>query len=437
VKRFLSKQALAILFVTASVAAALCRSGGWASSSAEPVHDPPGDFVRSSHVRSEVRSVPEETLRDVARDNLSFALDVMRASKPKGNFFFSPHGLTMTLAMAYGGARGNTRDQMRHALHFTLPDDRLHQAIDALDQTAAPYIQVPPDAGAGRFCLRSVHAVWASKGRTFRGSYIDLLATNYGAGLRVLDFATKPDESRQAINRWVGDETEQRIPELLGPGTIERDTALVLTNAIYFLAPWAHPFGSGNTRSGPFRRPDRSTSTARFMHEMETHGMTKGTDYQAVELDYIGGQESMFVVMPREGTLDSFVASLDAQRIERMLGGLSTKMVALALPRFTVRSNLSGMDALENLGMTDAFDSNADFSGMDGTRGVAIRDVVQQASVSVDERGTEAAAATGVVMQVGLPEHETLTIDGPFLFLIRDKATSAVLFLGLVVDAGA
>jgi serpin B len=112
-------------------------------------------------------------------------------------------------------------------------------------------------------------------------------------------------------------------------------------------------------------------------------------------------------------------------------------MVALSLPRFSVHSKLNGKDALEALGMTDAFDSNADFSGMDGTRGLTIRDVVQQATVSVDERGTEAAAATGVVMQTSISKHETLTIDGPFLFLIRDKATGAVLFLGRVVDAGA
>ena len=119
------------------------------------------------------------------------------------------------------------------------------------------------------------------------------------------------------------------------------------------------------------------------------------------------------------------------------MGALSTKRVALSLPRFSLHSKLNGKDALEALGMTDAFDSNADFSGMDGTRGLTIRDVVQQATVSVDERGTEAAAATGVVMQIAAFEHETLTIDGPFLFLIRDKATGAVLFLGQVVDAGA
>jgi serpin B len=234
----------------------------------------------------------------------------------------------------------------------------------------------------------------------------------------------------------VSDRTETRIPELIPVGVVTPATVLVLTNAIAFKASWKEPFEPGDTAAGAFAKIDRSTVTTRFMHQSKQHRYAQGEGWQALELVYVGDEVSMLVLLPASGTFESFRSALDAARLASIVDALGTKLVDVTLPRFTFRSQLAVKPTLKALGMTDAFEGGvADLSGMDGTRSLFVQDVVHEAFVAVDEKGTEAAAATAVVVgRTSAPERATFTADRPFVVVIRDNPTGAVLFLGQVMS---
>jgi serpin B len=211
---------------------------------------------------------------------------------------------------------------------------------------------------------------------------------------------------------------------------------LVLTNAIYFNAAWATPFEEDLTQDGEFHLLDGGLTTVPLMHSNESIGYAQGDGYQAVELPYDGHELSMVIMLPDSGRLEAFERSLDADRVTAILSDMGRTRVALTMPRFEIDSRFSLVDALTDLGMPDAFTLNADFSGMTGREDLFIGQVVHQAFVTVDEAGTEAAAATAVVMVLkALPRPSVeVTIDRPFVFLIRDIESGAILFVGRVLN---
>jgi serpin B len=340
--------------------------------------------------------------------------------------------------MTYAGARGETEKQMADTLHFTLPQDRLPPTFNSLDLELSQRGKGARGKDGEGFRLNIVNAIWGQKGYQFLSTFLDILAENYGAGLRVLDFAEEPEKSRITINEWVSNETNKRIKDLLPPGSVTALTRLVLTNAIYFNAAWQYPFDKDATKDGPFHLLDGGEVTVPMMREEKSLDYTEGEGYQAVELPYDGRQLSMLILLPRAGQFETFEKSLNAQRINDIVENLASQQVALTMPRFEFESSFSLGETLAAMGMPDAF-SNADFSGMTGSRDLFISDVVHKAFVSVDEAGTEAAAATAVIMPPSAPPGATveMTIDHPFIFVIRDIETGAILFVGRVVNPSA
>jgi serpin B len=395
---------------------------------------PPGVEVRSSKPRL-TAAVPQADTRQLVDDDAAFGLDVLTKAAGRDNFFVSPHSISLALAMTYGGARNQTATQMAHALRFTLPPERLHPAFGSLDLELARRADKPVESGKA-FKLNVMNALWGARGYAFLGSYLDLLAENYGAGLSLLDFGGDPEGSRTAINHWVSDKTETRIPELLPPGIVTSATVLVLTNAIYFNASWDHPFDESSTTDGTFTRLDGSSTNVKLMHQSKEHLYAEGEGWQALELLYAGQDVSMLVILPAKGTFEDFRSKLDGPRFASIVGALGDKLVTTTLPRFSFRTELGVKATLRALGMTDAFEGGvADFSGMDGSRSLFIQDVIHQAFVAVDEKGTEAAAATAVVIgKTSIPQLATFTADRPFIVAIRDNPTGAVLFLGQVTS---
>jgi serpin B len=270
----------------------------------------------------------------------------------------------------------------------------------------------------------------------FLSSFLDVLAENYGAGLRILDFISETEQSRLAINKWVYDKTEECIKDLIPPGAISELTRLVLTNAIYFNAAWAYPFDEDMTADGQFYLLDGGQVRVPMMKQTESFGYTEGDGYQAVELRYDGGELSMVILLPQGGQFEAFEETLNAQQVDSIISCLKHTEVALTMPQFEFESEFSLKDTLAGLGMPVAFSGAADFSGMTGKRELSISDVVHKAFVAVDEAGTEAAAATAVIMELtAMPDLPVeVTIDGPFIFLIRDIETGAILFVGRVVN---
>ena len=421
---FFKKASLLVMAVVLLCGLAACGS---TASAAEQKSDKP---------RITSPQVSEADLAALVDGNTAFALDLYQSLKAKdGNLFYSPYSLSVALAMTYAGARGETEKQMADTLHFTLSQAKLHQAFNGLDGVLASRNQVTGLKEEERFRLNVVNAIWGQKGYKFLAEFLDVLAENYGAGMRILDYANALEESRQTINKWVSDKTENRINDLIPQGSIDEMAKLVLTNAIYFNATWVYPFEVKATADGQFKMLDGKSVTVPVMHQTESLKYAEGSGYQAVELPYMGNELSMVVLLPATGQFQAFESSMGSG-MEDIIANLKTTQVTLSLPRFSFESSFELGQTLAAMGMPEAFSMAADFSGMDGTDQLYISKVLHKAFVSVDESGTEAAAASAVVIRTkGMPgDHATMTVDRPFIFLIRDMTTGTALFVGRVLQ---
>jgi serpin B len=394
-------------------------------------------LIQSDKPKLDASNVSADDIDSLVSGNDEFAFDLYKElSGGDGNLFLSPYSISLALAMTYAGARGETEQQMADALDFTLSQDRLHSAFNALQQELDSRSQQTEVKEDQRFRLNIVNAIWGQDGYQFLPAYLDTLAQNYGAGLRVLDFASSPEPSRITINDWVSEQTEERIKDLIPAGAIDPLTRLVLTNAIYFNASWQTPFEESATAEGAFTLLDGSQVTAQMMNEQENFLYAQGDGYQAITLPYVGGDLDMLIILPDEGQFEKFQQQLDAQEFESIVQSLSYTEVALSLPKFKFDAQFSLGDTLKAMGMPLAFSDQADFSGMSEAKDLYISDVVHKAFVSVDESGTEAAAATAVIMKaLAMPlEPIKMTLDHPFIFAIRDNPTGSILFLGRVTN---
>lgn len=397
-------------------------------------------LLQSDKPRETSPNIATVDLTDLVDGNSAFALDLYQAIREKdGNLFYSPYSISLALAMTYVGARNVTEEQMAATLHFTLPEDRLHPAFNSLDLELASRGEGAEGKDEEGFRLNIVNEIWGQKDYEFRNEFLDVLAENYGAGLRLLDFVNTPEESRITINDWVSDQTEGRIEDLIPQGVIDALTRLVLTNAIYFNAAWLNPFNDDMTDNGVFYLLNGGEVTVPMMMQSESLGYTEGDGYQAVELPYDGRELSMVILLPDTGEFEEFEGSLDADMVDTITHDLIYQEVALTMPKFEFESQFSLADTLAAMGMPVAFTGAADFSGMTGNRDLYIAEVLHKAFISVDEAGTEAAAATAVVMNLTAAPGEPISValDRPFIFLIRDIETGAILFVGRVVNPSA
>jgi serpin B len=382
-------------------------------------------------------SVTTGAQAELVAGNQAFALDLYRylAGNEDGNLFLSPHSISVALAMTYAGARGLTEAEIAEALHFALPQDQLHAAFNQLDLELSQRGDEAEGKDGEGFRLHVVNALWGQQNHEFQAAYLDTLARNYGAGLRLVDFVNETEPSRRAINAWVSEQTEGRIEELVPQGAVDALTRLVLTNAIYFNAAWAEPFMEQATRDGAFFLLDGTSVEVPLMRQQAAFRYARATGYEAIELPYDGNELSMVILLPDAGEFQAFERGLDAARLATILAGLGYERVNLTMPRFEMTSEFSLTEALSALGMPLAFTDAADFSGIDGTDELFISDVIHKSFVSVDEEGTEAAAATAVIAATGsAQEPPEVRIDRPFIFLIRDIETGTLLFVGRTLN---
>lgn len=395
------------------------------------------DLVESDKDRIESPDVSSADEAALVDGNTAFAFDLFQALKSEnGNIFYSPHSISLALAMTYAGARGETATQMADTLHYYLSQDNLHPALNYLDMELDKRGEDARGKDDEGFRLNIVNAIWGQKDFNFLPAFLDTLAENYGAGLRVLDFVNETEKSRVTINDWVSDETEERIQDLIPQGQLDAATRLVLTNAIYFNAAWQYQFEESMTSNSPFHLLNGQDVTVPMMKQTESFGYTRGEGYQAVELQYDGGELSMVILLPDPGQYEAFEEQLTAEKINEIIGNVQYTQVDLAMPKFEFDSEFKMKDTLSAMGMPIAFSFGADFSGMTGGKDLYIDQVIHKAFVSVDEAGTEAAAATAVDMKLtGMPaEPVKVTVDRPFIFFIRDIETGTILFVGRIMN---
>jgi serpin B len=397
-----------------------------------------GTSVSASVPRDRHPSVAPGDAAALVTGNTDFAFAMYHGLRSAGtaeNLFYSPYSVSLALAMTFAGAAGDTATQMGTALSFTLPEARLAPAFDQLDLA----IEAKPAAATGAdgqpFAINVADSLWGDEHVSFQKPFLTTLATDYGAGLRAVDFAGQPAQAEAAINAWVADETDQKIDPLLAPGAITQDTELVLVNAVYFNASWGTAFEKSATHTGAFTRPDGSTVQAPLMTGGAATAYAQGSGWQAVELPYSGDTTSMVLVLPDPGAFAAVEQGLSGSFFTEVTSALSSNDdISLTMPSFKIHgATVSLVPELRALGMTDAFDPKlANFSSMIASGGVHISDVLHQAFVDVDESGTEAAAATAVIgvgLAIGTSPLKVVA-DRAFFFFIRDRATNTVLFVG-------
>jgi serpin B len=369
--------------------------------------------------------------------NAAFALDLYSRLKDEApNLFFSPYSISTCLAMAYGGARGDTAEQMAKVLHFNKDARQVHSSFGELQRQLN-------EAGAQKGIQLSVaNALWAQQGHPFLPPFLNIARGEYRANLNQADFKTGAEPARAEINRWVAQQTHERIKDILPPGSVDSLTRLVLANAIYFKGTWAVPFPAAATRPLPFHLSATSEFQVPFMHHTDHVRYIEDKDMQAVELPYSGNELAMVVLLPRRidgcGDLE---ARLTPALLSNSLAQMNEQKVEIFLPKFKLEYGSGLNEPLKEMGMRDTFGPKTDFSGMDGTKRLYISGVFHKAWVEVNEEGTEAAAATGVVMgvtSIAKPKvPPVFRADHPFIFLIRDTRSGSLLFLGRLAQPSA
>jgi len=370
----------------------------------------------------------------VAAGNNRFAFDLFRhlAADPAhagDNLFFSPYSISSALAITCEGARGATADEIGAVLHLPTNETLRREGFAAIDAGL--------NRGSGNYTLRTANALWAEKTYSFLPEYIETAARWYGANVTNLDFIENPEGSRETINRWVEEKTEEKIRDLLPPGSIDSMTRLVITNAIYFKGTWVEQFDANETTKEEFQVGPGKTVTVAMMHGNAVYPYAETEALQVLEMPYAHGNETelaMLVLLPGGENLTAAEEALDAERLAGLQDSLVPQNVRVFFPKFTLETGYPLPGAFAAMGMPTAFAGDADLSGMDGTKDLFITGVFHKAFVDVNEEGTEAAAATGVIGGRGATP--VFRADHPFVFLIVEKDSGAILFMGRVVNPG-
>jgi serpin B len=341
------------------------------------------------------------------------------------NLFLSPYSISTALAMTYGGARGATAEQMAATLHFG-GQGATHPAFSHR-QKMLNAIQEK-----GHIQLSIANSLWPQLDYSFRPDYLAMTKEFYGSKIKPVDYKTDAESARVEINSWVEDETNDRIKDLIPEGTLNTMTRLVLANAIYFKGRWANQFKPETTRPAPFKLAEGKSVEVPTMFLTADFRLAHSNDFQALELPYEGDDLSMLVLLPAQTDgLPGLEKELSAEWLSDLR--FNEMEVMVQLPKFKLESSFSLGKTLAAMGMPLAFSQQADFSGMTGKPNIYIDEVVHKAFVEVNEEGTEAAAATGVIMRAtSMPP--MFEANHPFLFLIRENSTGAILFIGRVTD---
>jgi serpin B len=385
---------------------------------------------------------PAGELATLAKGNNALAFDVYGKTRTKaGNLALSPISISTALTMTWGGARGETAAQMKKVLHAEGAADK---AMDVSGKLLASF-----GNEGNKVTLRVANRLFGEKAYTFEQAYLDRTQAAFGAPLEALDFKHAADASRVHINDWVAKQTQDRIKDLLPAGSLDPDTRLVLTNAIYFLGDWQSPFNKESTRPAAFHATATSTKDVPTMNQVEHFSFAATDGVKVLEMPYEGGEVAMTLVLPdAPAGLDAVEQRLSPELLAKWIGAMQSDRVLVALPKFEINpaASLSLGDTLQALGMPLAFDrEKADFTGMANPPSPAdrlfISKVFHKAFVKLDEKGTEAAAATAVVMAraggmaPSKPPSE-FRADHPFLFFLRHVKSGAILFMGRVSDPG-
>jgi len=379
-------------------------------------------------------------IKNVVDANNQFALDYYSKlkSKESGNIFFSPFSISSAFVMTYEGAKGQTAEEIRSVFHF--PEDSY------LRRSEYASIFNELNKKDKKYKFNSANALWVQQDYQFSKDFFENVEKYYSGKAINLDFKKDPEGSRITINNWVENQTNDKIQNLIPQGIIQPMTKLVLTNAVYFKGEWIKQFNKNDTKEEDFRTSNSGIIKAQMMRRTDKEAIfnyAENSDLQMLEMPYSGDELSILLLLPKNDNLTKLEGILSTKNISDWKKDLRRQRVDVYIPKFKFETKYFMADDLKAIGMPLAFSDSADFSGMTATgkRDLKIDEAIHQAFVEVNEEGTEAAAATAVIMVVGSaagpaeePEIPVFRADHPFIFLIQQKSTGAILFIGRVVN---
>jgi len=382
----------------------------------------------SSPIKADDSGATVEGVNNVINANNQFALDLyLKLEDVEGNIFFSPYSISVALAMTYEGAKGETAEEMQSVFHF--PED------ENIRRPSFAKIYNLVNKKNKKYELHTANALWAQKDYKFLDEYINAIKKYYVGKVTNVDFVNATESARLTINKWVEEQTNNKIKDLIPPGVLNALTRLVLTNAIYFKGLWVKQFDKKETREEDFRvSPEETVKVPMMSITREEFNYYETEKLQILELLYEGEDLSMLIILPKEDDLKSLEESLSLEKLSELRNSLSEQQVDVYIPKFKFETKYFMAKTLKEMGMSTAFSGDADFSGMDGTKDLFIANVIHQAFIDVNEEGTEAAAATGVVMELKAAMPTVFRADHPFIFMIQERETNNILFLGRVID---
>jgi serpin B len=404
----------------------------------------PAEAVEVPRPRAGASLSPEAAAFVTGMNAFAFDLFAVQRSDP-GNFFVSPPSISTAMALAYRGAKAETATEIAKVMHYPSPPE-------ASAVAAGEAYRSMSTKGPGRE-LATANSLWVQKGLPLNPDYVRDLGAHFGAALHEVDFKNAPDAARLLINAWVEERTNNRIRQLLAKPDVRDDTKTILVNTIYLKALWARPFEASETRSEPFRTADDRQIPMALMNQRADFRPVSRDGVQAISLPYQSGELDMVVLLPQSPAgLSAFEDGLTAAKLDEWLKRLDSAPAAdtiLTLPKFRMEWRADIAPLLKRLGMEIALSDSADFSGSkfvnprsadDDELAIKIGSVIHQTFLEVDEGGAEAAAATAVVEilvtggRMGRPPPVVFRADRPFLFLLRDRRTGALLFIGRIAE---
>ena len=401
---------LAVLAATACADESASRNGAQATTQ-------PGSPVLGAELEPEAAS----------NLGVDLGLSLLRyVAKEEGGaqVLISPHGIASALLLAWNGAAGKTREDIASTIGLASGStfDQFNPTWASLDKSLT--------SADSELRLANANSIWIRKGKELAPSFLARTRNSFGATVQALDFdATHAPDT---INTWVQNNTGGKIDSIIA-GPIPAAAQLYLINALYFKGTWTSPFKEEVTRPREFHPAREPARKVQMMERLAEWGYHKG-EVEAVRLPYGNDRFAMYVVLPSEGGLETWLESLDSKSWLALVSSLSTKEGTVVLPRFRAGFSTKLKPSLSALGMAVAFGDAADFSGMT-KESVSISEVVHKTFIEVDEKGSEAAAATGIEMgstSVSLDPPFEFVADRPFFFAIRDDQSGTLLFTGIV-----
>lgn len=405
-------------------------------------------FVKriKADVEREVDAVDAAEIEQFVKGQYDLNFELLRGLSEQvqgNNAMISTFSLQMALAMTWAGAVSTTADEIKSVLHF---NDNTHHILNALEaKVMAGKMAAVDDDNEGHWDAIDINIsndLYVSSDKyTWNSSWLQVLAQNYGAGIMETDFMSEPEGAREYINEVVSKDTHERILELLPENSITFETMAVLTNAIYFKAPWAEAFDKHDEKQS-FKLSDGTEKQVAYLYSKKERKYVKTDQYEAVSVPLRESKYGMMFILPEEGEFESVLTALDGDEVSRMFDSMVSKRVYLEIPAYSYSTSVSLKEPLQKLGMVNGFKHGVkEFSGMtEEENDFYIDEIYHKTFIGLDEKGIEASAATAVVMKersVAVEDEDKyaeMLLNRPYFYILYESETRTPLFVGRVMD---